>query len=331
MKTRTLVTLALSLSMAVLAIPATAGAATLWIAGDDLRYAASDGQANQVAFSLQPPHGFVIQEDGARELTAIAPCSASTNVMLPGTGGNCPPAGVERAVATLGDGHDRWHAWLGGSVAIPVQLFGGSGNDALGGTKLADVLVAGSGEDAVEALAGDDIVYVNDGQADTVTCGDGADSVASDPVDDVAPDCETAFVGAAPIAPSDVPAPPRPPVLEPPFEASVQRDSHHPLLRSLRAGVPFGVTCNQPCGVRARFVVAGKRSRTRLAGMVFGTRREGVSRGGHQLWVRPTARARRLLRKRPAVTLKLRIEVRDLTLPHAAADVFTGVMRLQRR
>lgn len=62
------------------------------------------------------------------------------------------------------------------------QLYGGTGNDDLDG---------GGGLDTVWGQDGNDLVRTNDGVADTIACGTGADRVLADTVDAPPSDCET--------------------------------------------------------------------------------------------------------------------------------------------
>jgi hypothetical protein len=71
------------------------------------------------------------------------------------------------------------------------QLNGSEGDDTLRGADGNDLLQAGPGADSVEGGAGDDDVRLRDGIADKVACGDGADKVDADALDEIGADCET--------------------------------------------------------------------------------------------------------------------------------------------
>jgi hypothetical protein len=87
----------------------------------------------------------------------------------------------------------------------PDRLDGGPGADVLDGGFGDDAIVGGPGRDSVSGdLAGgdcgplwckvpwgNDAIDVRDGEADSVACGAGADTVLADAADTVAPDCET--------------------------------------------------------------------------------------------------------------------------------------------
>jgi hypothetical protein len=70
------------------------------------------------------------------------------------------------------------------------RMSGGDGDDRFAGEAGNDSIDAGAGADFVDAGEGNDVVDVADGQADTVTCGTGADGARGDGVDRVELDCE---------------------------------------------------------------------------------------------------------------------------------------------
>lgn len=70
------------------------------------------------------------------------------------------------------------------------RLIGGSGNDKLYGGPGNDVLGGGNGRDLLDGGPGRDQLRARDGQRDTIRCGQGIDTVAADPADIVAGDCE---------------------------------------------------------------------------------------------------------------------------------------------
>ena len=86
---------------------------------------------------------------------------------------------------------------------------GGPGADTIGGGYGDDTIIGGPGRDIINADVsgtschwiqcrmpyGNDTVEARDGEADSITCGIGTDVVDADPVDTVAPDCETVNVG----------------------------------------------------------------------------------------------------------------------------------------
>jgi hypothetical protein len=108
-----------------------------------------------------------------------------------------------------GGGDDRLQ---GGDGAD--RLDGGAGADAIDGGFGDDTITGGSGRDRIAAdLAGgdcgpawcklpygNDTIDVRDGEADSVTCGAGADRVSADPIDVIAADCEQVDRGGPPAA-----------------------------------------------------------------------------------------------------------------------------------
>ncbi len=118
---------------------------------------------------------------------------------------SCERTGLKLVRLDAGDREDKVTAEL----PIPVLALGGEGADTLRtgpeadtltGDAGDDTLTAGAGNDrldggvgidALDGGAGDDTLSARDGLADTVACGDGADRVDADTLDDVASDCET--------------------------------------------------------------------------------------------------------------------------------------------
>jgi RTX toxin RtxA len=89
---------------------------------------------------------------------------------------------VTRIVLKGGDLNDKL---IASTIAIPVTLDGGAGNDILSGGKKADIFSGGTGNDTMNTK--DDV-------SDTsIVCGAGADTVNADltPNETVAADCET--------------------------------------------------------------------------------------------------------------------------------------------
>ena len=51
----------------------------------------------------------------------------------------------------------------------------------------------GGAKEVIDAGAGDDGIFADDGVPDQITCGDGNDTVDADSVDSVASDCENVY------------------------------------------------------------------------------------------------------------------------------------------
>jgi hypothetical protein len=85
---------------------------------------------------------------------------------------DCPLQGVQQIRLLLSNGDDV--ASVNPNVALPVDLEGGPGNDALFG---------GGGVDTFNGGTGNDNIVSRDGRAEAVNCGDGNDTAISDDAD----------------------------------------------------------------------------------------------------------------------------------------------------
>jgi len=117
----------------------------------------------------------------------------------------CPTGGVQSVRLDLGEREDSATVslnipttMLGGPGADRLQggpatdqLSGDDGDDTLAGGEGADVVIGGLGADEVSGEAGEDDIRARDGIQDLVRCGDGADKVDADTLDEIAADCET--------------------------------------------------------------------------------------------------------------------------------------------
>ncbi len=130
----------------------------------------------------------------------------------------CPRAGVSLVRLDTGDREDTVTAVL----PVPVAALGGDGADRLRTGPAADTLLGDAGDDgliaaggddtlegglgvdALDSGPGDDTVRVRDGLADSIRCGEGADRVDADTLDEVATDCETVARTATPPAAGDL-------------------------------------------------------------------------------------------------------------------------------
>ena len=119
----------------------------------------------------------------------------------------CETNGVSRIDVQVFDAGDSVKA----QMAVPLDVAGGSGNDSLTGGFGADAIAGGSGDDSiggglgadtVSGAEGNDLIDVRDGIPDSVSCGDGADTLIADETDPVqeaaALGCESIEVAPAP-------------------------------------------------------------------------------------------------------------------------------------
>ena len=106
-------------------------------------------------------------------------------------------------------GPHGWSEYLAGNGGDDTIL-GGGGPDWLSGGPGNDTIEGGPDEDKIEGGAGADLIEARDGGFDTVSCGDGVDSVTADAVDSVAADCEAVARPSAPEPPPSVIRPPAP-------------------------------------------------------------------------------------------------------------------------
>ena len=105
-----------------------------------------------------------------------------------------PGAGDDRIRSFGGDdridtayGRDYVEAGAGNDIVLTH-----GNDDRIHGGPGVDYLTAGNGEDTVDGGRGkDSILVAGDGRVDRVRCGRGKDTVFADPVDRIAPDCET--------------------------------------------------------------------------------------------------------------------------------------------
>jgi Ca2+-binding RTX toxin-like protein len=150
----------------LLALPASAHAATLTNFGGTLTYTAAPGEDNDVTFT-----------QGAMSVTVTA--SDSDPITATGCTGTNPTftcAGVVKVVARSGDGHDKLDASR--LTTVGAALDGGTGDDELLPGEGADSLNGGDGIDRV-TVAGDPVsVSLND------IADDGADNIHAD-VEDI--------------------------------------------------------------------------------------------------------------------------------------------------
>jgi Ca2+-binding RTX toxin-like protein len=164
----------------LLALPASAHAATLTNFGGTLTYTAAPGEDNDVAFT-----------QGAMSVTVAA--SDSDPITATGCTGTNPTftcAGVVKVVASGGDGDDALDA--SGLTTAGAALDGGPGDDQFRGGDGPDSIRGGDGIDRVTA-AGDPLSISLDDLANDGTTGEG-DNIHSDVEDIVAGTTQSATI-----------------------------------------------------------------------------------------------------------------------------------------
>lgn len=138
----------------------------------------------QAPFSCRP--GRTDARGQIAEYTCPAGGLQQLRVFVEGDEDHVDIAGPLRRYVDGGYGADRIRTGDG-----PAEVLAGPGNDDIA-TGLADDLVTpGPGADVLDTGAGADRVDSADGERDRIRCGDGADTVAADTVDEVDGSCES--------------------------------------------------------------------------------------------------------------------------------------------
>jgi Ca2+-binding RTX toxin-like protein len=214
-----------ALALAV-ALPATAGAATISSEGGALVYRGAPGEKNITG----PSEGIVDAaklrfSDSVPIAIATSACTAQYDwvecdvpakvVMDLGDGDDRVTFGGAFDIAYEvygGDGNDELLGYTTGSADLRQTLDGGAGNDKLDGDRGADVVRGGAGNDDVDGGLGGDVVQGGDGDdtlygeqydfqgTDTIDGGAGFDRMDADyviPGEDVNPAVAISFDGAA--------------------------------------------------------------------------------------------------------------------------------------
>jgi Ca2+-binding RTX toxin-like protein len=195
------------------------------------------------------------------------------------------------------------------------KIDGGAGNDHLVGGFNDDVITGGPGRDQIigdlptgdcgplwcKYPFGNDTIYAQDGEVDTISCGWGTDTVYADAADVVDGDCETVTrAGAAPTAP-----PKTTPGTGAPGTAGGAGGSagatlarRVTLAQALKSGFSVKVS-----GVRAQSTV--RLAAARRGTVVAGGSGRAAKSGTASVRLRFTAKAKRSLRHARSVTLKV--------------------------
>jgi hypothetical protein len=157
---------------ALVALPASASAATVTLSSGTATFTAASGEVNHLSVDYSGTGNSYVSfsDTGVSQITAGPGCSTQSAQVV-----RCLATNVTALVLDLGDGND----WLGVSVgARPSTVYGGLGNDTIYSGFGNDRVDAGAGNDTVDGTWGDDAVDGGDG-ADTINAayGTGRDSV----------------------------------------------------------------------------------------------------------------------------------------------------------
>lgn len=254
----------------------TASASSLSVSNGALTYTAAAGEANHVTFWFDIRYGtFMIQDTGVANVGV--PESVSACGSHDAQTAWCQWGRVTSITARLGDGGSFAESKL---TLTPVTFYAGAGDDVLIGGGGATTLVAGGGTDILtagkgrtrlvggpgrttmtggsghnsyEGGPGADTIHARNDVAESITCAAGVDSVAADPGDTTASDCETVDRGGTPTTPPPATGgTPDPPSIDPGlpvFSPPVPAISTAPVVLSARNAVPVRVGC--PAAVAA--------------------------------------------------------------------------------
>jgi hypothetical protein len=204
---RTLIGLALAVAAGAVAPASAAAHSIVRVTGGELSYQSLD--ATSLNSLRMQPSGNDIQirdptVDGGMDPGPCRPGEVTNDANAWIIEVFCPRSIVDRVRIDVGEREDAGTV----SLSLPVTLLGGPGADTLstgdgadnvGGGDGNDTVAGGAGNDAVDGGPGtdsldggpgDDRLTTRDGVADRVTCGEGADQVDADSVDELAGDCE---------------------------------------------------------------------------------------------------------------------------------------------
>ena len=168
-------------------------------------------------------------------------------------------------------------------------LTGSAGDNTLRGESGADSITGGAGADDLQGGFGNDTIAARDGEGDRVGCDDGTDAVVGEPLDNVAPDCESVDRGTAAAA-----------LLLAADTSGLKvtlRATHQRLRAVLARGLALRTSCSQACSVALKIALPRGRTLARATRRPAGRLRLRFGR----------AAARRLAAARPrAVVVRAR-------------------------
>lgn len=194
----------------------------------------------------------------------------------------------------------------------PEKLDGGPGNDKLDGGFGDDTIVGGPGQDKISGdLAGgdcgpmwckypygNDIIYAQDGEVDSILCGFGTDTVYADAADVVDKDCETVTRAGATAPGTPPPGGKTTNKGGPGSGITAAMAGRVRLTTALKSGFTIKLT-----GLKAATKV--KLSATRSGKVVAKGSAKATKKGTATVKLKFTAKAKRALRHAKSVTLKV--------------------------
>jgi Ca2+-binding RTX toxin-like protein len=221
--------------------------------------------------------------------------------------------------------------------SAPVTLTGDANANVLSGGHGNDNIDGGAGPDRLEGEAGDDTFQARDGYPDSISCGDGTDTVVADQFDSLEA-CENVDVANVRSAYDKDETPPAP-VVFPVVNVAVS-DNVGPnttlttdtsiTSEQLLNGVTLGVNCtNEPCSIEGRLLgsqpVGSKASTSAARGfnVVLGRKYMPMKQGKRSVKVKPCvrksakaaascrARLRSSWKKKRSFTVKVQVTTRD--------------------
>jgi serralysin len=175
-------------SLAVIAWPAAASAATVEVGGTSLLYEGARGEINDLTISKARKGTLTVSDRGA-PITPGAGCWHRSRRSV-----SCDAKGITQIVAKGNDLDDT----LVNDTRIRSRLDGGDGKDRVVGGSKGDVLYGGDDQDRMSGRGGKDIIQARGVWADASRCGGGRDTVLADWSDSVRPSCESVDRPAAP-------------------------------------------------------------------------------------------------------------------------------------
>ena len=155
-------------------LPATAApaSATAEIVGDTIVYTAAPGVDDDLII--------LGAEDGSMEFGGVSGAVVTSDTCAEATPGNasCDTAGITRLVVYLLDGDDHVYADIPWHIpSLAFTIYGGPGNDSIGGNADHDDKLFGQGgDDSVTGYSGNDVIRGGPGD-DTLRGGVGRDYV----------------------------------------------------------------------------------------------------------------------------------------------------------